>query len=72
MRVASFVYYGSTPDKHRLVTLRQSGNRYIVDIEGYPSLTQIYTNKEKAECALLGWWEMSQKDWGASEIEYFE
>ena len=70
MRLASFVYYGSTPNKHRTVTLRQSGDKYVIEIEGMPALTQTYADEEKAKCALLGWHGMSMKDWGSSEIDW--
>ena len=72
MRIAQFTYYGSTPDKGRIVSLDHVDGQYVVSVEGYPALTQTTNDFEKAKGVLEGWWEMSWKDWGASEIEYNE
>lgn len=72
-KVASFIYYGETEDKNRLVRLYQNPQgTYTVDIEGMPSLTQTVTDKTKAEGIFRGWRELSMKDWGASEIDWGE
>lgn len=69
MKVASFTYYGETEDKNREVHLHRNPNgTYTIDIEGMPSLARTVSDKDEAEDILRGWWEMSQKDWGASEI----
>lgn len=75
-KIASFTYYGSSPDKNRDVTLSVDNfppsyrDIYAVTVEGYPGLTKHTPNRDEAEEILRGWWEMSQKDWGASEIEW--
>jgi len=71
-RIAQFTYYGSSPDKHRVVSMDFDGEKYIVSVEGYPALTQRTTDFERAKGVLEGWHEMSWKDWGASEIIWFE
>jgi len=69
MKVASFTYYGETEDKDRIVSLRQNRDgTFTVDIEGMPTLTQTVKDRDRAEEIFRGWWEMSMKDWGASEI----
>ena len=68
-KIAWFTHYGSDPSKSRQVQLSLGhGGTYTVTIEGYPDLTIHTPDRVKAESALRGWWEMSQKDWGASEI----
>ena len=71
-RIAQFTYYGSSLDKHRVVSMNFDGERYVVSVEGYPALTQRTADFDKAVGILEGWHEMSFKDWGASEIMYFE
>ena len=71
-RIAQFTYYGSSPDKHKLVSIDYANGKYVVSVEGYPALTQRTADFEKAKGVLEGWHEMSFKDWGASEIMYFE
>jgi len=73
MKVASFTYYGETPDKGREVRLHHNlDGTFTVDIEGMPSLNRTVRDRDEAEDILRGWWEFSQKDWGASEIEWNE
>lgn len=70
-KVASFTYYGSDKTKNR--TIRFYKNRhssYTCDVEGIPSLTITHPSKVRVRAAFEGWWQMAQKDWGASEIDW--
>lgn len=70
-KVAKFTYYGSSPDKDRKVTFfKTDDNRYTCRIEGMHALTITHPSKERVREAFKGWWELSQKDWGASEIDW--
>ena len=69
--VAQFTYLGSDGSKSRLVKFyRNAQGLYVCDIEGYPALKIIHPSKERVKAAFLGYWEMSWKDWGASEITW--
>lgn len=73
MKVAGFTYYGGTTDKDREVRLRHNlDGTFTVDIEGMPVLTQTVKDRDRAEEIFRGWWEMSMKDWGSSEIKWNE
>ena len=68
---AHFWYYGNTSGKSRLVRLYQNkSGTYTVDIEGMPALTRTVSNRDKAEDIFRRFYGMSEKDWGASEIEW--
>jgi len=70
MREASFIYHGSSPDKDRKVTLRETDGKFIISIEGMPALTQTVTDEDKALAIFDGFWQMAWKDWGPSEIDW--
>jgi len=66
---ARFTYLGSSKDKNREVRFyRRSDGMYVCEIEGMPALKIIHPSKERVRAAFDGWWQMAQKDWGASEI----
>ena len=70
-KAASFVYYGETEDKNRVV--RFSRNRYgsyTCELEGMPVLTITHPSYERVKAAFEGWYQMSFKDWGASDIDW--
>ena len=71
MRAAFFILYGKTEEDDRLVRLyRNRKGIYTVDFEGYPHLTRTTNSYEKAKSIFLGAYEMAQRDWGASEINW--
>ena len=70
-KVAQFTYFGSDETKHRTVRFYQNPyGSYTCDIEGMPALRITHPSKERVRAAFEVWWEMSWKDWGASEIEW--
>jgi len=70
---AHFTYYGKTEDKNREVRFYKRPNGlYVCEVEGMPVLRITHPSKTRVMAAFKGWWEMSQKDWGASEIDWNE
>ena len=68
---AFFVVYGEKRLDYTLVRLyRNRKGTYTVDFEGYPHLTRTTNSYEKAKSIFLGAYEMAQRDWGASEINW--
>ena len=70
MREVSFTYYGSSLGKDRKVTLRDIEGRFVISIEGMPALTQTVADEDKALAIFDGFYQMSWKDWGPSEIDW--
>jgi len=69
MNKARFTYLGSSEDKNREVQFyRRSDGMYVCEVEGYPTLKVVHPSKERVRAAFEGWYQMSIKDWGASEI----
>ena len=66
---ASFTYFGRTEDQNREVRFyRRPDRMYVCEVEGLPALKIAHPSKERVRAAFDGWYEMSMKDWGASEI----
>ena len=56
MKIASFTYHGSSPNKDREVELHQNPEgTYTVSIEGMTALSQTTRDKDKAEEIFDGW-----------------
>ena len=71
MTQAKFTYYGSDESKNREVRFyRNPQGLYVCEAEGYPALKVTHPSKVRVKTAFQNWWEMAQKDWGASEIEW--
>lgn len=70
MKEAKFTYYGRTPETNKLVSLYKRGGRWICAMEGYPSLTRSHPSFEVARRAFADWYELAQKDFGASDIDW--
>jgi len=69
--IAYFTHLGDGQESGRLIRMyRNNRGTYTVDVEGYPALSQTVESLEKAEQILRGWWQLSLKDWGATEIEW--
>jgi len=66
---ARFTYFGSDETKNREVRFyRRSDGMYVCEIEDMPALKIIHPSRERVRAAFEGWYQMSMKDWGASEI----
>jgi len=71
MKAAQFVYYGSDESKNRTVRFYKNLNgMYSCGIEGLPALTITHPSYARVKAAFEGWWQLSQKDWGASDIDW--
>ena len=70
MKAATFVYYGADESKNRIVRFFKRDGYYVCEVEGMPSLTISHPSCERVKAAFEGWYQMSFKDWGASEIEW--
>ncbi len=67
---ASFTSYGSTEDKNRVVRFYKRDGRYVCEVEGIPALTIVHPSYDRVRAAFEGWYQMSIKDWGSSDIEW--
>lgn len=69
MSRARFTYLGRTEAENREVRFyRRPDRMYVCEVEGTPALKIIHPSRERVRAAFEGWWQMAQKDWGASEI----
>lgn len=71
MRRASFTYHGGPGREDRLVTFsKRHDGQYTVQIEGMPALTIIHPSYNRVKAAFEGFYQMSQKDYGATDIDW--
>jgi hypothetical protein len=70
MKAAEFTYFGSDESKNRVVRFYRQNGYYVCEIEGMPSLKIVHPSYERVRSAFLGWYEMSFKDWGSSDIDW--
>ena len=71
MRKASFIAYGRTEAENREVTFSRLPNgQYVVRVEGMPVLTVTHPSYERVKAAFEGYYQMSVKDYGPSELEW--
>jgi hypothetical protein len=70
-RKASFIAHGRTPVEDREVSFfRLPDGRYRVTVQGWPALTLTHPSYERVREAFQGFYEMSWKDWGPSDIDW--
>lgn len=68
---AKFTYYGKTEALNREVKFYQRSDKlYVCDIAGMPALRVLHPSRARVMAAFKAWWEMAQKDYGASEIDW--
>ena len=71
--LGSFIWYGSTENKNKLVELIQTpSGKYSIYIEGTEFVAPIVNTEEEGRKLLVAAYNMAFKDWGASEIEWPE
>ena len=71
MNKAHFTYFGRTEAENREVRFyRRPDGMYVCEVEGYPTLKVTHPSKERVRAAFDCWYQMSFKDWGASNIEW--
>jgi len=71
MTPAHFTYFGENETKNREVKFyRRPDGMFVTEVEGMPALKIAHPSKKRVMAAFKGWWEMAQKDWGASDIEW--
>ncbi len=69
-KAAAFTYYGSTEDKNRTVRFYKQNGHYVCEIEGMPALKIVHPSYSRVRAAFEGWYQMSFKDCGASDIDW--
>lgn len=70
-KAATFTSYGSTEDKNKVVRFyKNKYGSYTCEVEGIPALTITHPSYERVKAAFEGWYQMSFKDWGASDIDW--
>jgi hypothetical protein len=70
MKAAEFTYFGSDESKNRVVRFYRQNGYYVCEVEGVPALRVQHPSYERVKAAFEGWWQMSFKDWGASDIDW--
>ena len=70
LKAATFTYQGETEDKNRIVKFYKRNGMYVCEMEGMPSLTITHPSYERVLEAFKGWYQMAQKDYGPSDIDW--
>lgn len=70
MKAATFIYYGETEENNRTVRFCKRDGSYVCEVEGMPALMISHPSFERVRAAFNGWYQLAQKDFGASDIDW--